>query len=178
MPRTAQANPEQATDNLAVMFDTLNKKLGKIPNVFRHMGASPAVLEAYLALSGASAKTSLDPKVREQIALIVAQQNNCGYCLAAHTAIGQSVGLTLDQTVAARNGQATDPKSQAIVSFAKEVVAKKAAIDDASVATLKKAGVNDQEIVETILVIVQNIFTNYFNHIVDPEIDFPAAPVA
>ena len=176
MPRTAQANPEQATDNLATMFEGLNKKLGKIPNIFRHMGASPAVLEAYLAMSGASAKTSLDPKVREQIALIVGQQNDCGYCIAAHTAIGQSVGLTLEQTVAARKGQAIDPKSQAIVNFAKEVVAKKAAVDDAAVANLKKAGVSDQEVVETILVICQNIFTNYFNHIVDPEIDFPAAP--
>lgn len=176
MSRTAQVNPEQATDNLAVMFDGLNKKLGRIPNIFRHMGASPAALEAYLALSGASAKTSLDVKTREQIALIVGQQNNCGYCLAAHTAIGQSVGLTLEQTIEARKGQATDPKAQAIVNFAKEVVAKKAVIDDATVANLKKAGVSDQEIIETVLVITQNIFTNYFNHIVDPEIDFPVSP--
>ncbi len=175
MPRTQAANPEQASGKLAEMFEGINNKLGKVPNIFKHMGASPAVLEAYLNFSGAAAGTSLDAKIKEQIALIVAQENNCDYCLAAHTAIGKGAGLTEEQTIAARKGEGTDPKAQALINFAKSVVENKANINDAAITTLKDAGVNDQEIVESVLVICQNIFTNYFNHIVDPEVDFPEA---
>ena len=175
MPRTQAANPEQASGELAEMFEGINNKLGKVPNIFKHMGASPAVLEAYLNLSGAAGGTSLDAKIKEQIALIVAPKNNCDDCLAAHTAIGKGAGLTEEQTIAARKGEGTDPKAQALINFAKSVVENKANINDAAINTLKDAGVNDQEIVESVLVICQNIFTNYFNHIVDPEVDFPEA---
>jgi AhpD family alkylhydroperoxidase len=39
----------------------------------------------------------LSAKAREQIALAVAQANECDYCLAAHSAIGKMVGLTAEQ---------------------------------------------------------------------------------
>jgi alkylhydroperoxidase family enzyme len=55
------------------------------------MAQSPAVLEAYLNFAGALNNGSLDAKVRAQIALIVGQTNSCGYCVAAHTALGKVV---------------------------------------------------------------------------------------
>ncbi len=36
----------------------------------------------------------LSTKLREQIALTVSEANGCGYCVAAHCAIGKSVGLS------------------------------------------------------------------------------------
>jgi alkylhydroperoxidase family enzyme len=46
------------------------------------------------------------------------------------------------------------------------------------VETLRAAGVTDQEIVEVIATVAVNIFTNYFNHIADTEIDFPVVHAA
>ena len=55
------------------------------------------MLDGYLHLSGALGKGKLPAKAREQLALAVAQENGCDYCLAAHSAIGKMVGLSADQ---------------------------------------------------------------------------------
>ena len=40
----------------------------------------------------------------QRIALALAQQNSCEYCVSAHTAIGRKAGLTGDEIAAARAG--------------------------------------------------------------------------
>lgn len=65
-------------------------QLGVVPNLFRPIGNSPAVLNGFLGFSGALSKT-LDAKTRERIALAVAQVNGCDYCLSAHTYLGLNV---------------------------------------------------------------------------------------
>src|SRR6516225_10405376 len=42
-----------------------------------------------------SGSGALSAHLREQIALTVGQANECGYCTAAHSAIGQKVGLSV-----------------------------------------------------------------------------------
>jgi len=51
------------------------------------------VLQGYLNFSSALAEGSLNAQLRELIVLAVAEANHCEYCLSAHTAIGQMVGL-------------------------------------------------------------------------------------
>ena len=88
------------------------------PNMMKTMARSPAALDGYLAFSGALAAGGLNVKFREQIALAVAQANQCEYCLAAHTAIGGMVGLTQDQVTAAREVRNGDAKVDAGLKFA------------------------------------------------------------
>jgi len=52
-------------------------KLKITPNMTRVMANSPAVLQAYLAFNSAPSGGPLDAKLREQIALEVAEQNAC-----------------------------------------------------------------------------------------------------
>jgi AhpD family alkylhydroperoxidase len=61
------------------------------------------------------------------IALSVAESNACDYCLSAHTYIGANL-VKIDATAmtAARYGNSTDPKTDAILKFSKALVAKKA----------------------------------------------------
>jgi len=91
-----------ATGKARQLFDGVQAKLGLIPNLFRVFGNSPAALEGYLSFSGALASGVLNAKVREQIALAVAEMNYCGYCLSAHTYIGGKVGLSESEITAAR----------------------------------------------------------------------------
>jgi len=175
MSRVQSITPEKAKPAVQAIYTAIEKKLGKLPNIFLNMGNSPAVLKGFLGLSAAVDETSLDPKLREEIALIVSQTNQCNYCLSAHTAIAKGVGVTDQEALQARKGQSQNPKTQAILSFAKTVVDKRGNVTDQDVATLKAAGVTDAELVEIILVISLSMFTNYFNHITNPKIDFPVA---
>jgi len=52
------------------------------------MGNSPALLQGYLALSGAVGRGTLSAAVRERLAIATAQLNGCEYCLSAHTYFG------------------------------------------------------------------------------------------
>lgn len=176
MPRIKPIDPAKAEPKAKEVLDGVHKKLGRHPNIFLTLAHSPAVIQAYAQFSGAMATSSLDGKLREQLALAVGQANNCDYCLAAHTAIGTSLGLSQDDTLAARRGDAGDAKAKAAIKFANTLVEKRGNASDADVAALRDAGFGDQQIVEIIGVVAINIFTNYFNHVVGTEVDFPAAP--
>ena len=88
---TESANPEQKA-----LYDAIHAKLGMVPNFLKVFANSPAALKAFLGLHGIAGDGSLDPQTRERIALALAQQNNCEYCLSAHTAIGRKAGLDGD----------------------------------------------------------------------------------
>jgi uncharacterized peroxidase-related enzyme len=176
MSRVNPISSDKASPEVKKIYQDFEKKLGRIPNIFLNMGNSLAVLKGYIGLNEAVNQSSLDPKLREQIALIVGQTNHCNYCLSAHTAIAKGIGLADDEIMQARQGTAQDPKSKAILKFAKTIVDNRGNVTNQDVASLKVAGVNDTQLVEIILVVIQNIFTNYFNHITDPHIDFPVAP--
>jgi uncharacterized peroxidase-related enzyme len=176
MSRINPIAPEKAEAAVKPLFESISKKLGRIPNVFQTMGHSAAVLDGYLKLSESIDKTSLSPRLREQIALAVSEANQCQYCLSAHSAIANSLGIKIDEIVKSRKAESADVKTNAILSFSKKVAEKRGQISDEEVKQLKNAGVTDKEIVEIIFVITISLFTNYFNHIADPKIDFPEAP--
>lgn len=174
--RLNSISPESAEGEVKQLYQLIQKKMNTVPNIFKNMGNSPAVLKGYFALSDAAGQTSLSPKLREQIALTVGQANLCNYCLSAHTMIGHSTGLSDTDILKARKGASADKKENAILAFVKKVIDKKGNTTDEDVSHLKAEGVTDKELVEIILVISLNMFTNYFNHITNTELDFPQAP--
>ena len=155
------------------LLDGVQKKLGKVPNMFRNMANSPAVLKGYLALSEAANLTSFAPDFREEIALAAAQANNCHYCLSAHTAIAKMLKVPEQDILKARKGEAEDPKRSIILHFVRQMVEKKGHVPEADINEIKAKGITDTELTEIVLLVSLNLFTNYFNHITDPAIDFP-----
>ena len=172
MARIEPANVEAAQGKQKELFETVQAKLGRIPNMLATLGQSPTALESYLVLSSTLSHGLLDAKTREQIALVVGQQNSCGYCLSAHSAIGKMAGLTEEQIAQAKCGIATDPKTAAILTLAKTIVDNRGNVTDAQVDEAKAQGVTDEELAEVVANVALNIYTNYFNHLADPVVDF------
>ena len=173
MNRIDQLDPAQATGKTKQLFDAVQSKMGLVPNLVRVLGAAPAALEGYLGLSGALAGGTLSAKLREQIALTVAETNLCGYCLSAHTFIGGKVGLTADDMANARRAESTASKADAILKLARNIVVQRGEVSDADFMKARDAGLTDGEIVETVANVAVNIFTNYVNHVARTVVDFP-----
>jgi uncharacterized peroxidase-related enzyme len=173
MSRLHVIDPATATGKAHDLLSAVKSKLGKVPNLTRVMANSPAVLESYLGFAGALGGGQLDPKLREELALLSGQENGCDYCLSAHSAIGHMVGLTHDQILAAREGKGIDAKATAALNFAKKVLAAKGKVSTADVDTVRAAGFSDGEIAEILAHVALNVFTNYFNNATEVEIDFP-----
>jgi uncharacterized peroxidase-related enzyme len=174
MSRIAAIDPTTATGKAQGLLSAVKAKLGLVPNMTRVMANSPAVLEGYLGLSGALAGGLLKPKVREEIALVIAQENECDYCLSAHTAIGKMVGLTAEEIAQSREGRSTDEHAAAALTFARRVLATRGAISESDLAAVRTAGFSDGEIAEIIANVALNVLTNYFNKATEVDIDFPA----
>ncbi|GAA4943908.1 carboxymuconolactone decarboxylase family protein [Algibacter agarivorans] len=174
MKRLQALNPETTTGKSKELFNGVQSKLGMVPNMMRTMGNSSAVLEGYLNLSGALAKASIGAKMGELIALTVSQENNCDYCLSAHTFIGENL-VKIDSTSlqSARIAQNSDKKTQAGLVFAKKLVTTQGRVSDEDVRLVKDAGYTEGEIGEIIAHVALNVFTNYFNNTAKTAIDFP-----
>ena len=172
MSRFTQIAPETATGTTKELLDAVKSKLGIIPNMVRAMANSPAALNAYLQFSGALDGGSLSAKSREQIALVVGQTNQCGYCVSAHSALGKMAGLTPDQILESRQGAAADGKADALLHFSRKLVETRGKASGGDVDAMRKAGFTDGEIAEVVASVALNIYTNYFNHVAATDIDF------
>ena len=174
MPRLPALNPETATGQAQRLLKGVESKLGFAPNIMRTMANSPAVLQGYLDFSGALSKGRLPPKFREQIALTVSEVNDCRYCLAAHSAIGRTVGLSEEAISDSRRGESPDTREATALAFTRLVVSNRGQVSKEEVAKLHKAGFTDGEITEIMGHIALTLFTNYFNQVAGTEVDFPA----
>ena len=166
-------DPAHAEGKAGFLLAAVKAKLGVVPNMTRHMAQSPAVLEAYLAMAGALAGGALDARMREQLALVTAEANGCEYCLSAHSFIGKGAGLTASDIGAARAGEATDPPALAALHFARTLIGQRGQVAEADVAALRAAGFDDGAIGEVVANVALNVFTNYFNNVTRPFVDFP-----
>jgi len=174
MSRIPTIEREEATGKAKELLNGVQAKLGMTPNMMKAMANSPAVLDAYLQFSGSLGRGELSAKTREQIALAVAEANSCDYCLSAHSAIGKTVGLTPEQIRDARIGTGVDGKSNAILQLATQLTEKRGFVSDSELAAARDAGVADAEIAEVVANTALSLFTNYFNHVAETDIDFPA----
>jgi uncharacterized peroxidase-related enzyme len=176
MPRLAiPATTADAPAASQPLLQAVEKQLGTVPNMFRMIANSPSALKGYLALSGALAEGSLPAPTRERIALAVAELNNCGYCLAAHSYLGANMAkLDPAEIRANRRGHSIDPKADAAVRFAASVVTARGHVSDDEVKAVKLAGYSDEQVVEIVLHVAVNTLTNYANEVAQTIVDFPA----
>lgn len=174
MTQLKLVDPATATGETKTLLEVVQGTLGVVPNLFRVAANSPAALEGLVHLNGAVAKGSFDARLRERIALAVAEANGSAYCLSAHCALGSGAGLSSMDIEAARAARASDGRATAVLRLAREIVETRGAIPATALRAAREEGLSDAEIVEVVANVVVNIFTNYLNLVADTEIDFPA----
>ena len=178
MTRIASIDPATAQGRAKELLDATQAQLGRTPNLYQSMAQSPAALDGYLALRGALGKGVLSVPMRERIALLTAAINDCGYCVSAHTFRGAKVGLSASELSATQKSQSEDPKSAAALQFVDALLQCNGLIDDDDFAKIKSHGWSDEEIGEIVAHIALNVFSNYFNHLAMPVLDFPSVAVS
>lgn len=169
-------SPDQAPALSQELFSAIKNKIGVLPNLYATIGNSGPALKATLAIGDILGSGEFTDTEREVIALAVAQTNDCDYCLAAHTAIGQSLGLSQDETVNIRAGQASDEKQRVLASLASAITSTRGYPGQDKIDSFFEAGYTQAALAELIVLVALNTITNYTNHIAGTTVDFPAAP--
>lgn len=156
------------------LLDAVATQLGVVPNLMKLVSHSPAALEGYLALNGALARGVLGSGLRECIAIAVAEENGCNYCLSAHAWLAANVArVDAAEIDAARDATSADTRVGAALHFARRVVRARGHVTDADLLVLHAAGFDDAAVIEIVLNVALNVLTNYVNNVAQTDIDFP-----
>jgi len=176
--RLPTIDPTHASGTTKDLLDLTQAQLGRVPNLYRTMANAPAALNGYLSFRAALVGGELNNHLREQLALLIAEENACEYCVSAHVFRGQKLGLSADEIAANRQAGASDPTTAAALQFARAVTRARGAVSDRELSEVRAAGWSDAAIAEIVAHVALNTFSNYFNHVAQPALDFPRVEVA
>jgi AhpD family alkylhydroperoxidase len=113
---------------------------GAVPRLGYVFARSDALTRGMLAFGGALQDGAFNGPVAEQIAIAVANENRCAYCLAAHTAAGRAHGLDEQTLSDARSGGASIPRVAAALRFVQAVVRERGHVGNEDLGAARAAG--------------------------------------
>ena len=163
MPRIEPIDLDSAPAKARELLDEYASRAGEPGPMVRTMANAPAVLRGYLDLNRAMKRSHLDRRITERIALAAQEWIGCQYCIAAHTAAAQKLGLGDRDIALARQGTATDPAIASIVAFGQQVIAAPAEIIDADIDRLRAHGYSDEQLAEVVGIVSLMLLTGAFN---------------
>jgi len=166
---------DQVAPKAQQIFDSLEKQLTFVPNLYATIGYSEEALENYLNFSSTIGKSSFNNKELEAIKLAVSEVNGCAYCLAAHTAISKMNGLSENEILELRGGNSSDTRRQALAQLAKSIAENQGRANQAAVENFFAAGFDNRALVDLVGVVTEINFTNYMHNLTKIPVDFPAA---
>ena len=91
MPTLPAVEPDRAIGPAADLLAGVKRRLGVVPNMTKVMANSPALLKGYVELANALSGGVLGVATGERLALAIAQDNRCSYCLSAHSYLAEHV---------------------------------------------------------------------------------------
>ncbi|MBX9869421.1 MAG: carboxymuconolactone decarboxylase family protein [Burkholderiaceae bacterium] len=157
------------------IFDELKKKHGFVFNLYATFAHSETALANFLALQREG--SSLSPKAREVVSLVVSEVNSGQYCLAAHTIMGKVLGFSDDQLLELRGGHASfDPCLEALVVLTRSIVVERGRPAQEALDDFFKAGWTEGNLVDLIMLIGETTISNYLHGATQIRLDLPAAP--
>jgi uncharacterized peroxidase-related enzyme len=149
------------------------KKYGFVPNLHGGLAEAPAALEAYIELTALFDKTSLSPIERQVVLLAVSIENQCTYCVAAHSMIAKRMVKADPAIVNALRNRAPlpDVKLDVLATFARAVVKNRGMVCGKTLDNFIAAGYTRSQALEVVLGVAFKTLSNYTNHIIDPPLD-------
>lgn len=165
---TRESAPEASIKTL----DTVSGMFGFLPNLLGVMATSPALAEAYTALSGIFEKSGLNPTERQIVLLTVSRFHECHYCMAAHSVAAEMQHVPADVVEAIRADQSiADPKLEALRLYVNRLLEKRGWIDEAEMGELLTAGYTPSHALDVLVGVGQKTLSNFTNHFAHTPLD-------
>jgi uncharacterized peroxidase-related enzyme len=173
MPTFNPVEPKTADAEAKAALEIVQSAFGGTPNLMKMLAIAPNVLKGIMAFNQEVIGGELETSLFEQIALLTSGINQCEYCVAVHFHVGQQAGLSRNELMCNLQGEAGNPRSQAVLNFTKSVVNNRGKVDPLLVQALREQGLSNKAILEILSVIGIYTFLNYAKHLTQPALDFP-----
>jgi len=156
------------------VLEATKNEMGMIPNMYELMANNPALLGSYVsAYNTFRANSGFSPQEQEVVFLSVAYENNCEYCMAAHSFVGDNMtNVPVEVTNAIRNNtEIPDAKLKALSAFTRTLTAKRGLPSHTDMNSFLSAGYSEKDVLGVITGVGIKTMSNYFNHIFNAPVD-------
>lgn len=147
-------------------------RFGFVPSPVARVAHAPGVLKHLMTSLGAFEQTSLSTLEREVIAMTVAFENGCLYCMAMHTAL--LAGTPEAQLIVAALRAGTplpDPRLGALRTYARALLWGRGHVDPAVTAAFVSAGFTDAQALEVVLGVGVYTLSTFLNIVTGADLD-------
>ncbi|CUH88054.1 putative peroxidase-related enzyme [Phaeobacter sp. CECT 5382] len=167
-------NETTAPDAAKPLLAKAKADYGMIPGLYGVMAEAPGLLQAYFQVHEQFENSSFDKDELTVVWQTINVENNCHYCVPAHTGIAKSMGVDDAISDALRNETPLPtPRLEALRDFTLKLVRDRGNVDDASIQAFLDAGFTRRNILEVVLGYSQKILSNYTNHLAKTPVDKP-----
>lgn len=150
----------------------VEKKMGFVPSLYAVFAENPTVLNAYTQLADQLGKSGLSPLEQQIVTIAASVENECHFCVAAHTTISEGAGLDLDVIAAVREDRPIDDaKLEALRVFSKKMVIDRGFVSDTDVDAFLAAGYDRAAVLAVILGVALKVISNYTNHVAETPVN-------
>ena len=162
-----------APDDSKPVLEGAKQAFGSIPNLFAVFAESPAAVKAYAELASILGKSSaFTPEELQVVLLTTSFENECEYCMAAHTAIAGMQRVPQDVIKSLRDGtEIADPRLEALRVFTGAVVKERGWVSEQDVRAFLDAGYTKGHLLEVILGVAFKTLSNFTNHVAATPVD-------
>lgn len=165
----------------AALLESVKKSNPFLPNMYVKMANNTALLDGYLhSYESFKANAGFTPAEGQIISLVISLENNCEYCVAAHSFVGEMMAKIPAEIInAIRNGhELPDTKLNTLVRFTKSLVSNRGNVARHEIDEFVAAGYSEEQVLGIIAGIGAKIMANYANNLANPELDAPFASKA
>jgi uncharacterized peroxidase-related enzyme len=175
MKRSIEAKTIENADVISSkILENTKRAMGMVPNMYSTMANNPALLDAYVqSYNTFRTNSGFSSQEQEVVFLSVAYENNCDYCMAAHSFVADKMSkVPVEVTEAIRNNtEIVDSKLKALSVFSRQMVAKRGLPSQEDINSFFNAGYNENNILGVITGIGVKTMSNYFNHVFNTPVD-------
>ncbi len=149
------------------LLEAAKAKLGFIPNLYGNLAEAPTALQGYFDLSAQFNQTSFTPVERQVALLAISTENNCEFCVAAHSVIARKVAKVPDAVVDALRAGTNLPDAHlnALAAFTRAVVRERGFVSASAIDAFLRAGYTRRQVLEVVLAVSMKTLSNYANHL-------------
>ena len=163
---------DNAPEKSIPFLEQSKKANGRIPGLHGVLAGSPSTFEAYLNLHKLFTETSFNAEELTVVWQTINVENECHYCIPAHTGIAHMMKVDPALTEALRNKEAMPTeKLQALQNMTLAIVRDRGRVSDGQLAEFFAADYSEQQVLEIILGLAQKTISNYTNHFANTPVD-------
>jgi AhpD family alkylhydroperoxidase len=153
-------------------LESAKRRMGFVTTLNGVMAESPELLAGYNALSELFGKSSLPKDAKHVVWITASVENNCEYCVAAHSTLALRAGLPAETVEALRAGKPLpDTTLEAARRLTLAMVTRQGWVDDAEIDAFLDAGYTQRNVLDVILGVGMKTLSNYTNHIAHTPLD-------